>query len=128
MDELEKEIKATRVIMHPGRYAYLKVKKPTLGDHFLISQDNDEVTIVTKEKNVPKTEHEKAVKWFKLLEFRITKPFSCLGFLASIANAIASKRINLLIVSTFSKDFALIREEDSEAALQALRERGFSII
>ena len=127
MDELEEEIKATLVIVHPGRYAYLKAKKLITEKHFLVSQDKDEITIVTEEKHVSETQHEKAVTWFKLIEFKITKPFLCVGFLAAITKAVASKGLNVMIVSTFSKDYALIREEDSEAALEALREIGFSI-
>jgi hypothetical protein len=125
--ELEEEVKATTVIVHDGRFAYLKVKEPVLGDHFLVSQDKDEVTVVTEEKNVQDLKFEKDEKWYKLLEFKITKPFLCVGFLATISKTIAEKGMNILLVSTFSKDYALVREKNLEQALTALRERGFSI-
>jgi|SRR3989339_722070 len=124
---LTEVIKASPVIVHPGRYAYLKSQDKQLKDHFLICQDADEITIVTEEKNLNKTQYEKAVKWFKLLEFRVSLPFQAPGFLAKIAQTIANQKMNILLVSTFSKDYALIREEDFSVAVKALSEIGFSI-
>ncbi|MFH1400395.1 MAG: ACT domain-containing protein, partial [Nanoarchaeota archaeon] len=110
-----------------GRYAYLKGKEDGLKDHFLVSQDRDEITIVTHERNLPSTAHEDEVKWFKLFEFKVAVPFLSPGFLAKIAKTIADKGMNILIVSTFSKDYALIREADANVAIKALEEVGFSV-
>ena len=52
---LDKIIKTSPVLVHKGRYAYLKGQEKELKNHFLISQDNDEITIVTEEKNLAKT-------------------------------------------------------------------------
>lgn len=124
---LDEVIKSSPVIVHRGRYAYLKGQEKELKNHFLISQDQDEITIVTEESNILKTKHEKEVKWFKLFEFKVSLPFLAPGFLAKISKTIADKKMNILIVSTFSKDYALIREEDLEAAVESLGEAGFSI-
>ncbi len=124
---LNEVIKASPVVVHRGRYAYLKGQEKELKNHFLISQDNDEITIVTEEKNVAKTKYEKDVKWFKLFEFKVSIPFLARGFLAKISKTIADKKLNILIVSTFSKDYALIREEDFKVAVKALEAVGFSI-
>ena len=124
---LDEVIKASPVLVHRGRYAYLKGNENELKNHFLISQDNDEITIVTEEKNIVKTKYEKEVKWFKLFEFKVSIPFLAPGFLAKISKTIADKKMNILIVSTFSKDYALIREEDFKVAVKALEEVGFSI-
>ena len=114
-------------MVHKGRYAYLKGQEKEIKDHFLISQDKDEITIVTEEKNLANTEHEKEVKWFKLFEFKVSIPFLVPGFLAKISQTIADKGLNILLVSTFSKDYALIREEDFEISVKALEEIGFSV-
>ena len=45
---LNEVIKASPVLVHRGRYAYLKGQEKELKNHFLISQDNDEITIVTE--------------------------------------------------------------------------------
>ncbi|OGD67924.1 hypothetical protein A3F08_03510 [Candidatus Berkelbacteria bacterium RIFCSPHIGHO2_12_FULL_36_9] len=124
---LNEVIKASPVLVHRGRYAYLKGQEKELKNHFLISQDNDEITIVTEEKNIANTKYEKDVKWFKLFEFKVSIPFLAPGFLAKISKTIADKKMNILLVSTFSKDYALIREEDFKVAVKALEEVGFSI-
>jgi uncharacterized protein len=124
---LDEVIKSSPVVVHKGRYAYLKGQENMLRNHFLISQDNDETTIVTEEKNIPNTKFEKEVKWFKLFEFKVSIPFLAPGFLAKITKTIADKKMNILIISTFSKDYALIREEDYKVAVKALEEVGFSI-
>ena len=72
--------------------------------------------------------YNKDCKWFKLIEFKITKPFICVGFLATISKTIADKGLNILLVSTFSKDYALVNEKNIESALKAFEERGFTIL
>ncbi len=120
-------IKSSQVIVHRGRYAYLKGKENQLSNHFFIAQDKDEITIVTEEKNVSNTKYDKDVKWFKLIEIQVSKPFLTVGFLAKVTKTIADKGLNILVVSTFSKDYILIREEEIGTAIKALEEIGFSV-
>lgn len=124
---LDEVIKSSKVIVHKGRYAYLKAQEITLNNHFLVSQDKDEITVVTEEKNVPNTKYEKDVKWFKLIEIKVSLPFLAKGFLAKVTKTISDKNLNVLVVSTFSKDYILVREETYETAVEALREVGFPV-
>ena len=124
---LGKIIKSSKVIVKKGRYAYLKAEEKSLGNHFLIAQDDGEITVITEEKNVAKTQHKEEVKWFKLIEVGVSKPFVAKGFLAAITKAISEKGLNVLVVSTFSKDYLLVREETNDAAVKALREIGFKV-
>lgn len=126
-ETLNEIIKKSPVIVHKGRYAYLKGKEKELKNHFLVSQDKDEITIVTEEKNIIHVVYEKEVKWFKLFEFMVSAPFLAPGFLAKISKTIADRGMNILIVSTFSKDYALIREEDFKSAVKAFKEVGFLV-
>jgi len=125
--ELSEIIKKSEAVMHKGRYAYLKAKEKSEGKHFLISQDKDEITVVTEEKNINEIEYEDSVKWFKLIEIKVSTPFVAKGFLAKVTKTIADKDLNVLIVSTFSKDYILIREEAWETAINALKEAGFPV-
>jgi len=124
---LNEVIKSSPIIVHSGRYAYLQGQESEIKDHFLICKDKDETTIVTEEKNIANTKYEKDVKWFKLFEIKVSVPFLAPGFLAKISKTIADKGLNILFVSTFSKDYVLIREEDSEIAIEAFKEIGFTI-
>ena len=103
------------------------MREKTAGNYFLIAQDNDEITVVAEEKQLDGLAYESAVKWFKLIEFRVAKPFESTGFLAKIAQAIANRKMNLLIVSTFSKDYVFVREEKVNEAVPALKKAGFSV-
>ncbi len=125
---LKKIIQTSQIIIHKGKYAYLKTKKKSLLNHFFVSQDQDEITIVTRESNVNNTPHTEIVKWFKLFEFRVSAPFVTVGFLAKVANTIADKGLNILIISTFSKDYILVRAETYKQASDALKLIGFPII
>ena len=73
---LDEVIKSSPVIVHKGRYAYLKGQEKELKNHFLICQDDDEITIITEEKNIKNTKYEKEVKWFKLFDMATYPIFS----------------------------------------------------
>ena len=124
---LDEVIRSSQVVVHEGRYAYLKAREAGPGDHFLVARDEDEVTIVTEEANVGDVAYDSDVKWFALIEIRVSLPFVAKGFLAEVTGAIAGKDLNVLVVSTFSKDFLLVREEGLETALVALEELGFPV-
>lgn len=128
MEDLKEEIKHTKVIVHSGRYAYLQTKEfPKDNNHFLVSKDKDEITVITKEENIKDVDFVKDYKWFKLIEFKVTKPFLVVGFLATISKIIADKGLNILMVSTFSKDYVLINEKDIDIAIKAFRDYGFKV-
>ena len=127
-DRLDEVISSSPVIVHRGRYAYLKGQEKALGEHFLVSQDRDEITIVTEERNISKVRFEQEEKWFRLFEIKTSTPFQAPGFIAKISKAIADKGLNILVVSTFSKDYILIREEKYKIAIEALKGIGFPVI
>lgn len=125
---LAEVISSSQVLVRSGRYAYLKVPSvPDLENHFLVSRDLDEITVVTEESNFAKTSFEEHTKWFTLIEIQVSQPFVTKGFIASISGAIAERDLNVLVVSTFSKDYLLVREESKQSAVAALRDLGFSV-
>lgn len=94
----------------------------------MITQDEDEVTTVTEEQNVQGLSYEADTKWFKLLEVNVSEPFVTVGFLASITECVSQQGLNILIISTYSKDYALVKENVLDKAIEALKNRGFKII
>ena len=127
-DSLTGVIHSSRIVVHKERYAYLRAAALTeTGNHFLIARDQDEITVVTEEKNLPMISFKQQVKWFKLVEVRVSKPFDAVGFIARITRAIADCGLDILVVSTFSKDYFLIREKEIDVAVTALRDLGFPI-
>ncbi len=125
--QLRDVIESSEIVVRSGRFAYLKCKERPSGNHFLVAQDSDEVTVVIEESRVPEVAYSDSTRWFRLLEVRVSLPFLAKGFLAMIAQTVADQDLNILLVSTYSKDYALVREESAEVAIAALKNVGFPV-
>lgn len=128
-DELKKVIETSTFTLHPGRFIYAKVKSASsIDNHFLVSKDNDEITIITKEENLKDLDLiEKNKDTYSLIALNVSIPFYSVGFLAAVTKAIADGGMNILIVSTYSKDYILVKVEHEEKAIQALKDLGLSL-
>lgn len=124
---IDEIIKQSSFSFHAGRYIYAKASKaPPVGNHFLVSKDKDEVTVVTKEENLKELELiEKNKDFYSLIELKVSVPFYAVGFLATVSEAIAKEGMNILIVSTYSKDYILVREGHINKAIKILLSLGF---
>ena len=92
----------------------------------MVSKDQDEITVVTKEENLSKLDLiEKNKDFYQLVELKVSVPFYSVGFLAAVANIIAERGMNILIISTYSKDYIMVRVEFIEKVEAALLELGF---
>ena len=125
--KLKEIIEFSKFRIEPGNYVYAKVAKaPNLEDCFMISKDKDEITAVLEEKNLPKIEIiEKNKDLYKLFELKVSLPFYAVGFLAAVTEAISSEGMNNLLISTYSKDYVLVRIEHEQKAKEALLKLGF---
>ena len=111
---LQSIIKNSPVKIYEGRYAVVKCNEiPALDNIFMVSNDGDEITAIIEEKNLKNISYEKAEKWFNIISVNVSTPFLGVGLLAKISAEIAEKGINIFIVSTFSKDFILLREDNA---------------
>lgn len=126
--DLKEAIPKSIATVMKGTYVYVKtdvIEKPDI--HFMVSKDKDEITVVTKKENIENLKVLELVGDYKLIEFKPAVPFQTVGFLAKIAEVIANQGMNILIVSTFSKDYIMIKEKLYEKGLQALKNIGFPI-
>lgn len=124
--KLQKIIKNSTFEIQDGIYVYCKVTKKPFGDHFLISQDKNEITVVTTEDRLKDLEQiERNKENYILIALNVSVPFYSVGFLEAVTSAIANEGLNILIVSTFSKDYILVRQEALEKATKALLDLGF---
>src|SRR6187399_311380 len=92
-----------------GRYVYVRageVRHPEL--HLMVTRDELETTVVTTEELLVHVEVlERNRETWVLLVFDPPVPFYCVGFLARISAALAAGNIDILMVSTFSRDWVL---------------------
>jgi len=125
--DLQEVIRQSSFEVQKGRFVYAKVKTvPDLGKHFMISRDKDEITVVTEEKNLSELDLiEKNKDFYKLISLNVSVPFYSVGFLATVSGAIAQAGMNILIVSTYSKDYILVREDKLQKAEEVLLSLGF---
>lgn len=127
---LEQIIRTSLVRIMPGRYAMAKLASaPMLSREcfFCVTTDDDETTVIVDEACLEKLSYTDVQKWFLLVELAVSLPFFAVGFLAKTTNAIAEAGLNVLVISTFSKDYLLLREETISEALNALKNIGFVV-
>jgi hypothetical protein len=108
----------------PDRYCYLKTVAPPTGPHFAVIVDEEECTVITTEQRGSLIDKHDERGGFRLIGIKPSIPFEGVGFLAAIAGAVAEQGLNILVVSTFSKDYILVPEEELSLAEAALRGLG----
>lgn len=126
--KLQGIIKSSTFEILDGVYVYCKVSKKPQGDHFFVSQDKDEITVVTTGDKLSDLDLiERNKENYKLIALNVSAPFNAAGFLATVSGAIAREDIVVLIVSTYSKDYILIKEGNLDKVTKVLKDLGFQI-
>ncbi len=127
-NELQEIIQSSTFEVVPGSYVYAQVS--TVGDerkHFLVARDADEITVVTTEDNLAEMDLIGRNKDnYALIGLRVSVPFYSVGFLALVSQKIAEAGMNILIVSTYSKDYIMVRQDLLQQTKQVLLGIGFT--
>ena len=119
--ELKKIMRESTFQVIEGTFVYAKVSKVPDGRHFMITQDKDEITVVTEENKLSELDAiEKNKDERRLIALHVPVPFYSVGFLATISGAIAEAGMNVLIVSTYSKDYIMVKKDLLPKAKQIL--------
>ena len=125
--QLNDIIHASSFSIEDGMFVYAKVKSWPDENHFMVTKDGDEITVVTQSENVTTLDLiERNKDDYRLIALNVAIPFYCVGFLARISQAIADSGMNILIVSTYSKDYVLVKADQLEDARDTLLKLGFS--
>ncbi len=126
--ELKEMIGKSTFRIEEGRYAYAKARSVPANDewHFMVSRDADDITVVTREDHLAGLDLiERNEDAYTLFALNVAVPFYSVGFLAAVSGAIAAEDINVLIVSTYSKDYVLVNEGDADRVRDVLIGLGF---
>ncbi len=128
-EDLKKVIETSTFEVVEGDFVYAKVSElPSNPNIFMVSKDKDEITIVAKEEEVGNLEIiERNKETYSLIALNISLPFYAVGFLSAVTNAIASAGMNILVVSTYSKDYILVRKEHLDKSKDILINLGFKM-
>ncbi|HEX8152890.1 MAG TPA: ACT domain-containing protein [Thermoanaerobaculia bacterium] len=111
-----------------GAYVYAKARDVrNLANHLMVTRDDRELTVVTQEQYLGDVDvlELNPDRW-QLLTIDCANPFYCVGFIAKIAELLSGAGIDILVVSTFSRDWVLVKDEESGRAAELLRAAGFT--
>ena len=109
-------------------YAWASVREVRDGGrHFMVSRDEKEITVVTAPENLETLDviDVNRDRWV-LITIDCANPFYCVGFIAKLAGNLSAAGIDILAVSTFSRDCMFVKEEDGRRAAEVLREAGLT--
>lgn len=113
-----------------GDFSVCKIEDITqvnFNDEFcFFARTDDEISLVCKTENVPDNITAREDNW---RAFRIegVLDFSLIGILSKISSILAENRIGIFVVSTFNTDYVMVKDENFEKALKALRENGYML-
>jgi hypothetical protein len=101
------------------------VSPPEPGAFALLVQATEEATLVCPlHQAPPEAETEAGWRCFRIMQ---TFDFSVPGILASVLEPLARAGIGIFATSTFSTDYVLVKEQDADRAMAALRAAGHRI-
>ncbi len=102
------------------------VMAPSPGSFSLLVQAEEETTLVCPlDQAPPDAEVDAGWRCFRIEQ---SFDFSVPGILASVLEPLAKAGIGIFATSTFSTDYVLVKADDTERAVAALKAAGHSII
>ena len=126
MDDINEIIAQSSFELIEGTFIYAKVRSMPSFDVFMITKDKDEITVVAEAHQIANLDLiEKNKEDYKLIALNVSIPFYTVGFLAKVSQAIADGGMNILIVSTYSKDYIMVKKDALDTALGILKQLGF---
>lgn len=127
LHQLQPVIDSSWFTIDEGTYVYTHVKEVTDAEkHLMVVRDVDEITVLTEISNLPDINYlQRNKENWKLINIRCGNPFYCVGFIAHITGMLANAGIDIVLVSTFSKDLVLVMENDLKDTVSVLVGAGF---
>ncbi len=97
---------------------------PLSDDLFFIGKTDEELSLVCKTSATPAATLNREDGW---RAFRIigVLDFSLIGILSKISTILAEHEIGIFAVSTYNTDYILVKEENLQKAVAALKQNGY---
>jgi uncharacterized protein len=95
-----------------------KIPKPS-EKIFAIIRDKNDITAVYQEGSDLRSVSEE--KFFRLITFDVKFPFVLSGFFSYISNLLAKENIPIFVISAYSTDHILFKEENLDKIVQILK-------
>jgi hypothetical protein len=95
---------------------------------FATVRDESETTVVVPEDAVDAIEADRVEPGWRRLTFEMELPFELVGFLATVATALADVDVSVFVLSSYSTDHVLVKDADLETALSQLEALGCTVV
>ncbi|HEX6085016.1 MAG TPA: ACT domain-containing protein [Thermoanaerobaculia bacterium] len=92
--------------------------------HLLIARDEKETTVVTQHLDDVDVIDVNPDAWL-LVSIDCANPFYCAGFISRISAPLSAAGIDILVISTFSRDWLFVKQDEAARAAAVLVDAGF---
>ena len=93
---------------------------------YFLSKTQDEISLVCKTEDVPSNTTERDDGW-KGFYIDGVLDFSLIGILSKISRILAENKIGIFAVSTYNTDYILVKKENYDNEIKALKEAGYIV-
>lgn len=121
--EISGFLKGKCVLVSRKNYAIVKAREEMQGA-FAVVRDGRELTIVIEQEKVDGKTAIEMERFWRVLTFDFAMPFDLVGFIAEISRALAEEGISVFVVSSYSTDHVLVKEEHVMKAIAKLGKMG----
>jgi hypothetical protein len=109
-----------------GTYSLVKSRN-IYPQAFANIQDDEEITVVITDNTVDKEDIISVEKDFKIVTFDSIIPLNLIGFIAKISELLAKEHISIFVLSSFTREYVLIKEKSLKKAVSALKKLGVKV-
>jgi len=121
--DLENYFKNGKVYIRKETFAIIKSKK-AYPMAFANIIDKNETNVIIEQSKYDDKDIIGIEKDWKILTFDMVLPFGLVGFLAKVSKVLADEKIPIFVISAYSTDHILIKENDLARAEEKLKELG----
>ena len=94
---------------------------------FAVVRDAREITAVVVESGLDEVDAIESEPGWRVLTFDVVLPFDCVGFLARVSEALADAGVGIFVISSFSTDHVLVKDDAIDRACAALAALGCEV-
>lgn len=126
--------RSLRLLVQPGDYSMCRIQEPwqmpplRFGEDtfFAMVRTADELSVICPEDEV--REGTPTDDGWRVLKLDGVFAFTEVGILAALLQPLAQAGIGILAASTFNTDYVLVKGDRLQAAIQALRDAGHTVL
>ena len=96
------------------------------GEFVFVGKTDEELSLVCRTEVVPGNTTERDDGW-KAFRIEGVLDFALIGILSKISGILAENKIGIFAVSTYNTDYILVKEENFERAMEALKKAGYEV-